>query len=163
MRLFLVVLADPGSELESPDALEAYLRALIEEPGSGLKVASEGVRLIAAERQRQISKEGYSTAHDDDHVHGELARAAAAYALAPDRRDLAFDLWPWQNGMNLHETPVEGRPNTFQIDVQRVLVKAGALIAAELDRLTRLKGKDVPRRDAGGRPGGDAEEVRPQD
>ena len=41
---------------------------------------SEGIRLIAAERQRQVDVEGWTPAHDDEHDEGELAIAAACYA-----------------------------------------------------------------------------------
>jgi hypothetical protein len=88
-----------------------------------------GVEMIAAERQRQLEAEGWSPEHDAEHVRGELARAAAVYAIPPDRRDPSIwsYLWPgW-----------EYKPNAD--DRIRELVKAGALIAAEIDRLTAAK------------------------
>jgi hypothetical protein len=36
---------------------------------------------IARERERQLTAEGWSPEHDDEHANGELARAAAAYAI----------------------------------------------------------------------------------
>lgn len=39
-----------------------------------------GAELIAAERQRQIEREGWTPSHDDQHIHGELAAVAACYA-----------------------------------------------------------------------------------
>ena len=39
-----------------------------------------GIERIAAERQRQIEQEGWTAEHDDGHVNGELAMAAALYA-----------------------------------------------------------------------------------
>ena len=42
---------------------------------------SAGVALIASERERQISKEGWSAKHDDKHACGELTEAALCYAL----------------------------------------------------------------------------------
>ena len=92
-----------------------------------------GVDLIAAERLRQVEVEGWTAQHDHDHPGDDLARAAACYAL-PDgwrdirggsRRDMPY-LWPWASG--------EWKPTPG--DRRRELVKAGALIAAEIDRLT---------------------------
>ncbi len=39
-----------------------------------------GVELIAAERQRQMTAEGWTHEHDDEHDDGSLATAAACYA-----------------------------------------------------------------------------------
>lgn len=94
-----------------------------------------GVELIRKERARQRAAkgEGWSAAHDDGHTRGELAMAAAVYAM-PDQmreqtilgRSLRSLLWPW---------PGEWKP--VRDDRIRELVKAGALIAAEIDRLQR--------------------------
>lgn len=99
---------------------------------------SDGATLIAWERRRQISDEGWTPAHDDGHAYGEMALAAACYAL-PDvhRAEMGINepefggdgsprLWPW--GGYWKPTPD---------DRVRELVKAGALIAAEIDRLKR--------------------------
>lgn len=95
-----------------------------------------GVALIAAERQRQIEAEGYDSAHDDAHDNGEIAQAATAYThkaieqVETGGRTLqSFVYWPWPDGFKASDTPI---PN---------LVKAGALIAAEIDRLTRTTEK----------------------
>ena len=98
--------------------------------------ASEGVRRIAAERQRQIEEEGWTAEHDSEHPLGEMAIAAACYAaissfginvgvglaeaLGPP------EMWPW--------APEWWKPSADPI---RNLEKAGALIAAEIDRLER--------------------------
>lgn len=92
-----------------------------------------GVRLIAAERQRQINAEGWTPEHDDTHRCGELACAAAVYATPPIDRDDFGDhshpqLWPWSDGYK--PTP-EDRIGE--------LARAGALVAAEIDRLLRNK------------------------
>jgi hypothetical protein len=95
----------------------------------------DGIALIAAERERQITTEGWTAEHDDAHSDGSLARAAIAYAGAPGRWDPneagAADSrtpygWPWK----AHEWRPSG-------DAVRDLTKAGALIAAEIDRLVR--------------------------
>jgi hypothetical protein len=101
----------------------------------------DGAERIAEERRRQRGAEGYTEAHDDDHFHGELALAAACYA-APCRifkmRDVGHgynfrDPWPWDSEDD--KRPLAQDPT---IDERvRVLEKAGALIAAEIDRLLR--------------------------
>lgn len=67
------------------------------------------IELIAEERQRQIDAEGYSAEHDDEHTDDDLRWAASCYLLHS-----------WKPA-----------------DEVRNLVKAAALIAAEIDRLQR--------------------------
>lgn len=102
-----------------------------------------GIELIAAERKRQIEQEGWTAEHDDEHSRGEIAEAAACYAMPPEARLIRVEdetdvvtgentgvgmlLWPWGEG-SFKPTPD---------DRVRELVKAGALIAAEIDRLQR--------------------------
>lgn len=90
-----------------------------------------GVDLIAAERRRQVEAEGWTPEHDDEHANGELIRAAYCYARHVDvpytEGTTPAPLWPWHDDWwKPSEDPV------------RNLVKAGALIAAEIDRLQRL-------------------------
>ncbi len=85
----------------------------------------DGVAAIAAERRRQVEAEGWTPEHDDQHTRGELARAAACYALAYDLGSERELLWPWAEDW--------WKP----ADRIRDLEKAGALIAAEIDRLKR--------------------------
>jgi len=93
-----------------------------------------GVTRIWKERRRQIEEEGWTANRDDEYNHGELARAAACYAKpGPHRRyvstirgNIPSD-WPWL-AMWWKPTPD---------DRIRELEKAGALIAAEIDRLQR--------------------------
>lgn len=86
-----------------------------------------GTDLIAAERQRQMEREGWTPEHDAEHGYGELGWAAEAYLHHAncDRPDYdpAPGVWPWQES--------DWKPTT----TVRNLVKAGALIAAEIDRL----------------------------
>ena len=96
---------------------------------------SRGAALIAAERRRQVEREGWTPEHDAAQDGGQLARAAGCYALyaggirtlpgLPGSGEVGRD-WPWP-GWNFK--PVDDDP-------VRTLVKAGALIAAEIDRLT---------------------------
>lgn len=89
--------------------------------------AKTGVEIIAAERRRQMRVEGWTPAHDDGHKDEELARAAMLYVTPAEMRDL--DAWPWAS--------VFWKPSPN--DRVRELAKAGALIAAEIDRLLRLQ------------------------
>jgi hypothetical protein len=86
-----------------------------------------GAELIAEERERQVKEEGWKAAHDDTHENEELVLAALAYATC--RLDLFLRgaaYWPWARE--------HWRPSWDQV---RNLTKAGALIAAEIDRLQR--------------------------
>jgi len=105
-----------------------------------------GVERIAKERLRQESEEGWSGDHDDDHISGELALAAACYA-APTRLYTAernaqghrfMDPWPWDSCWDKRPRDKSGnlREGTREERI-RDLVKAGALVAAEIDRLER--------------------------
>lgn len=105
-----------------------------------------GVELIAAERQRHIDGEGWSSEHDDSHRAEQLAYAAACYAIPPRLREawgsfFIDTLWPWRGRSNWWKptASVAHRGFAYEHDGDRVreLVKAGALIAAEIDRLQR--------------------------
>ncbi len=117
----------------------------------------KGIELIKIERARQIEKEGFDKEHDREHEDGELALAAACYCtpipLLEKREGLNevgfYDPWPfdksWDKRYRCGETGRnEGNylshPDTYT-KKQRIdlLVKAGALIAAEIDRLTEGK------------------------
>lgn len=88
-----------------------------------------GAELIAEERARQIAVEGWTPTHDDvDHSNGELAAAAAFYAIPPHRRMTRGRPSLWPKGWRFKPTPN---------DRIRELVKAGALIVAEIERLKR--------------------------
>jgi hypothetical protein len=102
-------------------------------------LADEGRAIcdIAHERQRQISDEGWIPDHDDQHGNGEIAAAAGAYAFAAATEGSYFaadpiGFWPWE--------PKWFKPS----DARRSLVKAGALIVAEIERLDRAALKDTP-------------------
>ncbi|MEQ0965044.1 hypothetical protein [Pseudomonas aeruginosa] len=94
---------------------------------------------VQAERRRQITAEGWTPEHDDEHSHGQIARAAACYALAgssaPNDGTAALLVslaWPWDQQW--------WKPTSARRD----LIKAGALILAEIERLDRAApGKEV--------------------
>ena len=83
---------------------------------------------IRIERERQVSDEGWTEEHDDQHVEGELADAAACYAATCE---IYFGdmqpLWPWDDEWDKRK----------KHDRKRRLVIAGALIVAELERMER--------------------------
>ncbi len=115
-------------------------------------MADNGAELIRTERGRQITK-GYDEAHDDGHSEGELCLAAICYA-APDRAYVmtrndneAFtfeDPWPWEedadNRRNDNGVILSNSLNHQDIDdrIHRLTI-AGAFIAAEIDRLLRMR------------------------
>lgn len=114
-----------------------------------------GAERIAIERMRQIEVEDFDATHDDEHDGAELALAAACYAASAAheriyiRRDFAAsvsfsDPWPWE--AQFDSRPYDGNVLKDPDDDQtiRLLEKAGAMIAAEIDRL--LRGKDTPKK-----------------
>ena len=94
------------------------------------------LEMIIDERQRQV-EEGWTPEHDDRHDDGEMAQAAACYAMDDVLRGLYFptdgdrvpDAWPWQAHW--------WKPSPD--DRIRELVKAGALVVAEIERLQRAE------------------------
>jgi hypothetical protein len=115
-----------------------------------------GMELIAAERKRQLDEKGYTAAHDDQHANGELSLVAALLA-SPEllyRKDPGngassySDPWPETWDRRWDKRPYHdktGRPNhdvNFGTEDRiRQLEKAGALIAAEIDRLLRIQAR----------------------
>ncbi|WP_311057678.1 hypothetical protein [Pseudomonas aeruginosa] len=88
---------------------------------------------VQAERRRQVEAEGWTPEHDDEHSHGQMARAAACYALAgssaPNDGTAALLVslaWPWDEQW--------WKPSTARRD----MVKACALGLAEIERLDRV-------------------------
>ena len=96
-------------------------------------LASQAAVDVLTERQRQQTDEGWTHQHDDQWRNGELPRAARAYVLAAHVPNTVRDMflhmapshWPWRKEW--------WRPTTRRRD----LVKAGALILAEIERLDR--------------------------
>ncbi|HHN3347785.1 TPA: hypothetical protein ACRN0B_001624 [Pseudomonas aeruginosa] len=98
---------------------------------------------VQAERRRQITAEGWTPEHDDEHSHGQMARAAACYALAgssaPNDGTAALLVslaWPWDEQW--------WKPSTARRD----MVKACALALAEIERLDRATATQGGPRDA---------------
>lgn len=102
-----------------------------------------GIELIAKERQRQIEVEGWTVEHDEKNTAGELAYAAASYALPNDVINLNQTgclfisikrFWFFPFGLKWWKP----RQNNHPLQRVRELTKAGALIAAEIDRINEL-------------------------
>jgi hypothetical protein len=92
---------------------------------------------VLIERKRQVDVEEFTDEHDSEHTDDELALAAASYATPPKHRkmvsagdgDLMPSTWPWESS--------SWKPKTRRRD----LVRAGALIIAEIERLDRLSSR----------------------
>ena len=94
-----------------------------------------GIELIAEERQRQIEVEGWTEEHDAQYKDNELAKAAICYA---DPKTHYYQANRYLNIKvpNADFWPVQWDERWFKpTDRIRDLTKAGALIAAEIDRL----------------------------
>ncbi len=87
-------------------------------------------RDVIAERRRQIETEEWSLKHDDEYTAGELAFSASCYALAEEGEPPPA-VWPWASGW---WKPRDRRSN---------LVRAAALILAEIERLDRAAAKEA--------------------
>lgn len=120
--------------MDGPEGWRESCQKLREAAGGTL--ASPGANLIAAERLRQLTQEGWTPAHDDQHTRAELSGAAACYAIAAN--ELASPR-PYLNPPNISLWPWEMKWWKPGNDPVRCLVKAGALIAAEIDRLKRAE------------------------
>ena len=88
---------------------------------------------VIAERERQVSQEGWTPGHDDHHEAGAMAVAAACYALA-NKRGIEMqtvklqDLWSWTGWSSVWWRPKGTRRN---------YVRAAALLLAEIERMDR--------------------------
>lgn len=118
----------PYDESKLHSAIAAMLAAA---PGKEVPQAWIDVQ---EERRRQITAEGWTPEHDDEHADGQMAQAAGCYALHaggigtdwPDgRQNGAALFWPWDKDSWKPTTP------------RRDLVKACALALAEIERLDR--------------------------
>ena len=109
-------------------ALEAAEKRIAELEGGAFNPA---ILDVVAERQRQKTIEGWTPEHDDEHCNGELAMAAVCYINETgtvNRNGGKPWGWPWDASW--------WKPNARR----RNLVKAGALILAEIERIDRAAG-----------------------
>jgi hypothetical protein len=88
---------------------------------------TDAARDVLGERRRQVTAEGWTAEHDDQYLGRELAGSAACYCLgALGLNYEAFEnFWPWDEKW--------WKPT----NARRDLVKAAALILAEIERLDR--------------------------
>lgn len=118
-------------------------------------MATNVILEIDDERGRQVAR-GYDAAHDDEHDNFEILWAAVCYA-APDyvyrREDLAsgvrfLDPWPWDERYDKrpHNGNVMRSPVIYSNSKRRgFLVKAAAMIVAEIERLDRADAACIKR------------------
>lgn len=92
---------------------------------------THAARDVLAERERQKAVEGWTEAHDDEHNDGSLAVVAACYVLPEQERGSRGRPVMWPDSW--HFSWWKPSPNHRR----RELVKAGALILAEIERLDR--------------------------
>lgn len=133
-----VAKANPATVLELLDELEAAEKRIAELEARAFNPA---ILDVIAERQRQQSVEGWTPAHDDKHDNNEMAFAASCYAFHSAAASWDFEgdgtpydihqapkNWPWDSRWWKPTSP------------RRDLVKAGALIIAEIERIDRATG-----------------------
>jgi len=108
-------------------------RVIIDRSVFSLDRGATGSGLIETERRRQILDEDFDAAHDQGHVYGELAIAAAELLLADTSIDLDLggtDVWSEDAWGLVEKHSAERCDRAGRI---RRLTIAGALVAAELD------------------------------
>lgn len=84
---------------------------------------------IRDERLRQMIEEGWTPAHDDELLHGELVRAAACYSMYQPTEYMPVG-WPFS------------RESWKPKDRRRNLIRAAALLVAEIERIDRSASAD---------------------
>jgi len=108
------------------------------------------IDLIKEERKRQIQEKGYDFIHDDYHDKGELIKASKCYLDHVSLNSKVMDISDsYNNNLKLYRDvkrpenwPPEWTPESWNPDSPiRDLVKAAALIAAEIDRRLRIPDK----------------------
>lgn len=123
-----IAAANPATVLALLASLEAAEKRIAELEARAFNPA---ILDVIAERQRQQSVEGWMPEHDDEHCNGELAMAAVCYINETETVNRNGGKpwgWPWDASW--------WKPNARR----RNLVKAGALILAEIERIDRAAG-----------------------
>ncbi len=107
---------------------------------SALDMWSPAARDVLAERLRQRNVEGWTPEHDDQHHSGEMARAAscyAAHASAWQRVPVKLEAYQAVEYCHLSHGWPWGAKWWKPTNPRRDLVKAAALILAEIERIDR--------------------------
>lgn len=97
------------------------------------------LKLVKAERQKQINKHGYTPEHDDEHTNGEIANAAACYAATvPIFKVMAnTDIFPMKTVYPWHCTLFSKQEKSRKEQI----VTACAMLMAEYERIVRAEQK----------------------
>ncbi|WP_256663073.1 type 1 periplasmic-binding domain-containing protein [Klebsiella grimontii] len=149
-KINLISLANPVNVLALVEALEKAQTKAIEQGRTACELFDEVTALrqriaelesrtvtaaaadVLAERQRQVTADGWTAERDDGYQNSELADAAACYAIHAHNQGFSTPAhWPWSQDWWKQTSP------------RRELVKAGALILAEIERLDRAAGIKV--------------------
>ncbi|EFH4993625.1 ead/Ea22-like family protein [Escherichia coli] len=122
-----IAAANPTTVLALLASLEAAEKRIAELEARAFNPA---ILDVVAERQRQQSVEGWTPEHDNAYQNSELADAAACYAIHAHNQGFSTPAhWPW--------SPDWWKQSGARCD----LVKAGALILAEIERIDRQEAK----------------------
>lgn len=124
----------------SPDVAGAFHWAWTNIPAAAV-TATIAARDVLIERQRQIIAEGWTPAHDDGHVNEEIAALACFYAMPPGAREWSAKDTGYGDTLGQAIVPDGWCPK--ENDRRTELVKAGALILAELERLDRSTAAEI--------------------
>lgn len=125
LRSLLAAQPAEGSAQVATESLRGLVAPERSDTPAGLTAAA---RNVLAERHRQVEQEGWTPEHDQQYDGGELSLAASCYALAGDGPHASLpEDWPWNSDW---WKPADDRRN---------LVKAGALILADIERLDRAR------------------------
>lgn len=121
-KAWTLIGGDPKPEI-TPDMFVDILRKIVS--------ISYPVVDIMFERNRQITSEGWSHSHDDEHKDGSIALAASCYARSGAGSIDASRDWPWDQEWFKQTT------------ARRDLIKSAALILAEIERIDRINGRKM--------------------
>ena len=119
----LIEMADDDEEASVSAALLADLFRALNAAPAAQGDATQAAIDVLAERCRQVDGEGWTVAQDDNYTAGQLAKAAASYCLY--QTSSAPGCWPWNRDY--------WKPKGYRAN----MVRAGALILAEIERLDR--------------------------
>lgn len=119
------------------DDMIHYIEQLRAAPAIQQPQDTAAARDVLAERQRQVDVESWAPEHDDSHCCEEIAAFAAVYAMPPAARDWPATETGYGDTFGAALCPVDWHPKFG--DRRRELVKAGALILAEIERLDRAE------------------------
>lgn len=123
--------SDDGKFLKYGKPSDNWRQSLEQRP-----VTTRSITDIIAERQRQVTTKGWTPEHDDEHVNDEIAAFAALYAMPEACRDWDASETGYGDTFGQAICPLDWVPKFG--DRRRELVKAGALIVAEIERLDRI-------------------------